>query len=206
MSGSVSPLMVSGSSSLQAHDSRLQRTGDSCASRSRSNREDDPEALSAHAMTNISDGSRVMVRVGRHGNGSTDVADEAGIDDEACNLEHLNAIQQSVLVARRMRKLVRHVERVAKLADARRHTKNNTKASKGPASPEGSAHGASAAAAVMNGSGDTSGRRDRVEAEAMGGDGPYGVQRAASVMAASVAAAAAASSTVSVVIGEEHTF
>uniref|UniRef100_A0AAW3AUC7 ATP-dependent DNA helicase n=1 Tax=Leishmania utingensis TaxID=653362 RepID=A0AAW3AUC7_9TRYP len=206
MSGSVSPLMVSGSSSLQAHDSRLQRTGDSCASRSRSNREDDPEALSAHAMTNISDGSRVMVRVGRHGNGSTDVADEAGIDDEACNLEHLNAIQQSVLVARRMRKLVRHVERVAKLADARRHTKNNTKASKGPASPEGSAHGASAAAAVMNGSGDTSGRRDRVEAEAMGGDGSCGVQRAASVMAASVAAAAAASSTVSVVIGEEHTF
>ncbi|CAJ1986858.1 PIF1 helicase-like protein [Leishmania donovani] len=206
MSGSISPLMVSGSGSPQAHGSALDRSGGSFASRSRSDGEDDHEALSAHEMTSTSDGSRVMVRVGRHGSGGTGMVGEVDTDDLAFNLEHLSAIQQSVLVARRMRKLVRHVERVAKLTDARHRTKSNGKNSKGPAAPKGSAHAASAAAAVVSGSIDASSRRDGAEAEEMDGDESCDVERAASVMAASVAAAAAASPAVSLAMGEEHTF
>ncbi|GET86642.1 pif1 helicase-like protein, putative [Leishmania tarentolae] len=206
MSGSGSPLMVSGRDSEQAHNSRLDRSGGSFAFHSRSDAEDDQGVLSTRETTSTSDGSRVMVRVGRHGSGSTGVADEVSTEDLAFNIEHLSAIQQSVLVARRMRKLVRHVERVAKLTDARRRTKSNGKSSKGSAAPEGSAHAASAAAEVVHGSPDASSRRNCAEVEDVDAEEPLDVERAASVMAASVAAAAAASPAVSLAVGEEHTF
>ncbi|KAG5483861.1 hypothetical protein CUR178_06858 [Leishmania enriettii] len=205
MYSSGSPLMVSGSSRARAQDSRLHDAESSFASCLRSDGEDDEEALSAREMTSTSDGSRVMVRVGRHCSGGTDVADETGTDDAGFNLEYLSSIHQSVLVARRMRKLVRHVERVAKLTDARRRIKGQAKNSKGPTSLEGSAHVAPAAAEVVSGSIDASIRRDGA-AVAMDDDESCGIERAASVMAVSVAAAAAASPSISLVVGEEHTF
>ena len=83
-------------------------------------------------------GNRVVLHVGEHGAAAMTGSRDVGVD-AAFNLEHLGAIQQSVLVARRMRKLVKHVERVEKLNDARRRSK---------AAAKSKADAAAAAAAV----------------------------------------------------------
>ena len=85
-------------------------------------------------------GNRVVLHVGEHGAAAMTGSRDVGVD-AAFNLEHLGAIQQSVLVARRMRKLVKHVERVEKLNDARRR-------SKAAAKSKADAAAAAAAAAV----------------------------------------------------------
>ncbi|KAK7200687.1 PIF1 helicase-like protein [Novymonas esmeraldas] len=158
--------------------------------------EDDHDAHGEHEMSSTSDGSsRVMVRVGRHGGGG---GEAAGIGDSAAlSLEHLGAIQQSVLVARRMRKLVRHVERVAKLTDARRRIKG---AAKGRSTPTGHAD-ASADSSDSTPQGFTT-------AATSDGDSSLEMEKAATVMAAASVAAAvvAAKPSVSLVMGEEHTF
>ncbi|CAD2222837.1 DNA repair and recombination protein, mitochondrial precursor [Angomonas deanei] len=59
----------------------------------------------------------------KHDNKEDNTEESGGI-----NLAHLSAVQQSVLAARRMRKLVKHVERVAKVSEARKRAKELTKA------------------------------------------------------------------------------
>ncbi|KAG5510091.1 hypothetical protein JKF63_06986 [Porcisia hertigi] len=205
MNNGASPLMSSSSSSssLLGPNRRHRRNRSSFDSHSSSDGEDSFETLPAAEMTNTSDGSRVMVRVGKHSNGSTFAAEEDGSGGGApFNLEHLSSVQQSVLVARRMRKLVQHVERISKLTEGRRRTKNGKHISKDPASPKNSLP----SAAVTSQSDYASGQRGEAEAEKLDDDDSFDMACSASAMAASVAAAAASLPAVSLALGEEHTF
>jgi ATP-dependent DNA helicase PIF1 len=145
-------------------------------------------------VTNTADGSRVTVRVGEDGD-STD----------AFNLEHLGTIQQSVLVARRMRKLVKHVERVAKLNDARQRSKAAAK-SKAAAAAAAATAATEQTAALSTSVSDVAESENEESGVAAGeedADESFDIEGAAHVLSA---VSRSALSEAALVLGEEHSF
>ncbi|KPA76936.1 putative mitochondrial Pif1 helicase-like protein [Leptomonas pyrrhocoris] len=201
MNGNASSFMLGGHSSNNSRGHQQQLLQSGMPGRRGLSSENDTGSVHG-GMTSTADGSRVVVRVGEHG--ATDAQNET---NGVFSLEHIGAIQQSVLVARRMRKLVKHVERVAKINDARRRSKAAEK------SKADAAAAAAAAAVVATAAKDSSAvTPNEVESKnAVDGlteaaeedDESFDIESAASVLAV---ANRATLSEATLVLGEEHSF
>ncbi|KPI84399.1 putative Pif1 helicase-like protein [Leptomonas seymouri] len=193
MHGSRSSLLVAGNSSNQIHPQQLQYGMP--GRRGLSSEKDDVSVNDG--MTSTADGSRVVVRVGEHS--ATDAESDI---NSAFNLEHLSAIQQSVLVARRMRKLVKHVERVAKINNARRRSKAVVK-SKAVATAAAAVAAGQETSTVTSNAVDSKGGVDGLAVGVEDRNEFFDMESTASMFAA---ANRSTLSEATLVLGEEHSF